>query len=124
MGKLTEDRKSRLGLKGSGVPRWGGGCHFVLGGQVGLAAKVTAEERHEEGEGLSHVAALGKSGPGGGNNKREARGRRVLVCHGHSRRPVWLECWGDQEVEGPGRREADHTGVVRLTEGLQDLTFH
>lgn len=55
MVQLTEDRKNRLGLKGSGVPRWGGGCHFVLGGQVGLAAKVTAEETHEEGEGLRHV---------------------------------------------------------------------
>lgn len=49
MVQVTEDRTSRLELKGSGVPRWGGGCHFVLGGQVGLAAKVTAEQRHEEG---------------------------------------------------------------------------
>lgn len=106
------------------MPRWGGGCHFVLGGQVGLAAKVTAEQRHEEGEGLSHVAALGKNLPGGGNNECEAHGRHVLACHGHSRRPVWLECWGDQELVRPGRRESDHTGLVRLTEGLQVFTSH
>lgn len=69
-GKDDRRWKKQVWTKGiRGAQARAGGCNLVLGRQVGLITKVAFEQRHEEGKGLSHVAFLGKSVPGRGNNQ-------------------------------------------------------
>lgn len=79
-------------------------------------AKVVCEPSHEEGEGWSHVAALGKNVPGREKNQGEALPGVSREAGGHVGRVVSM---GEQGGR-PGRRESRR---MRLMKGPKHLTF-